>query len=340
MRNYLQVLVEPAPHLRRALDTKQIMGGVFFALLPIWGLSIFKYGLVSLFMGLVCMAVCCGLEYWILALKKQSPSRWLNDYSALITGLLLALTLPPSLPFWMAALGAAVSVTLGKHAFGGLGHNPFNPAIVGRVFLQASFTAPMTSWVPPWQKNRFFELLASNLTLPLMRPNLDALSGATPLGQYKFAGVATDWWSLLLDQTPGSLGEVSPLLILLLGLALAWKRYLDWRIPLAMLAGSLIFSGVVEALGWGSNPLVFLCSGGLMLGAWFMATDMVSSPVTPLGVWLYGGLIALLIVVIRTWGGLPEGVAFAILIGNAVTPLLHLVTQPRVYGTPKNKALG
>jgi len=339
MRDYLKVVVGPAPYIRKRRSTQVIMAEVFWALLPIWGLSIFKYGLVSLLMGLLCLIVSVGFEHWILVLKKQKPLGVLHDYSAAITGLLLALTLPPSLPFWIAGLGALISMSLGKHIFGGLGHNPFNPAIVGRVFLQVSFTVPMTHWSPPWLANRFFSIFESNLAWPFMRPVLDGVSGATPLGLFKFEDTPTPWVHFILDQTSGCLGEVSPLLILLLGLVLAFKRALDYRIPASVISITLILSSLFYLVGKGPDPLFVLASGGFMLGAWFMATDMVSSPVTPLGVWLYGGLIALLIVSIRLWGGMPDGVAFAILLGNAVVPLIHLGTQPRVFGTQKRGSL-
>ena len=332
---YLNVLVEPAPHGRKGVDTEQIMAGVVLALLPIWGLSIYKYGLVSLLMGILCIGICLALEHWILGLKKQKPVSLFGDYSAIITGLLFALTLPPSLPFWMAAVGAGVSITLGKHIFGGLGHNPFNPAIVGRVFLQISFAAPMTHWVAPFQEDRFTHLLPSNLTFPFMKAFPDGLSGATPLGRLKFEGVDTSWISFLWDQNAGSLGEISPLLVLIAGIYLALKKYLDWRIPVSILSITLILAFILKGFNLGAHPLFVISSGGLMLGAVFMASDMVTSPVTPLGIWLYGGLIAFLIVLIRQWGGLPEGVAFAILLANAVIPLIHLFTQPRVYGTKR-----
>ena len=167
-----------------------------------------------------------------------------------------------------------------------------------------------------------------------MRPTeLDGLAGATPLGLFKFEGVATPWVNFIYDMESGSLGEVSPLLILILGGLLGLKNYLDLRIPISILTFTLVFSYPLFLLGLGPHPLFVITTGGFMLGAWFMATDMVSSPVTHLGVWAYGGLIAFLIVIIRIWGGMPEGVAFAILLGNAVTPLIHIVSEPKVFGT-------
>ncbi|MDX1733907.1 MAG: RnfABCDGE type electron transport complex subunit D, partial [Halioglobus sp.] len=204
-----------------------------------------------------------------------------------------------------------------------------------RAFLQAAFPAAMTSWQPPMLAQRFTELPASTLTLPFARPEYDGVSAATPLAQMKFEQAATPAGDLLLGMTAGSTGETGALLILLGGAWLVARNMMNWRIPAAIFA---TVAGLAALLGWIApgqypGPLFMLLSGGLMLGAVFMATDMVASPITARGVVLYGVLIGTLVVVIRLWGGMPEGVMYAILIANAVSPHIDRLVQPRAFGT-------
>lgn len=336
-----------SPHLKRPVSTDIIMRNVVFALLPVVGFSIYEFGLSALLLVVAATGSCLITEYVISRMSGRAST--LGDWSAVITGLLLALTLPPGFPLWMAAIGGFVSIALAKAIFGGLGLNIFNPALVGRAFLQAAFPVAITTWTPAFVPGRFLEAVPSTLAAPFMKPApvadyvaraVDGFTGATPLTLLKFQHIQTGDLKLFFGMTSGSAGETAALLILLCGAYLAIRRMLDWRIVAAVLGSVFVFSGAfyLAAPDRYPDPFFMLFSGGLMLGAVFMATDMVTSPTTPVGVWLYGGLIGVLTVIIRLKGGLPEGVMYAILLGNAVTPLIENLTQPRIYGA-KKKAL-
>ncbi|HHH38769.1 MAG TPA: RnfABCDGE type electron transport complex subunit D, partial [Sedimenticola sp.] len=258
----------------------------------------------------------------------------LGDNSAALTGLLLGLTLPPALPLWMGFLGAVVAIGLGKVIWGGLGANLFNPALVGRAFLLGTFPIAMTTWADPAGPGGFFDLSPSLFALPFHSPSYDAVSSATPLGLLKFQQQGTGLARLLIGNTSGSLGETSGLLLLLGGIWLWLRRDLDWRIPAGIFLAAGLFSLVLYLVD-GSRypaPLFTLLSGGLLLGAIYMATDPVTSPVTPRGAWIFGLGVGLLVVLIRVFGGFPEGMMYAILLMNAATPLIDRYTQPRVFG--------
>ena len=262
----------------------------------------------------------------------------LGDGSAAITGILLGLILPAGFPMWMAFIGGAFGIGFGKLIFGGLGQNVFNPALLGRAFLQAAFPTAITTW--PAEPSSWWALRGDNFALPLMSPDTaDLVTSATPLGAWKFEGTGTELADLLIGRTGGSLGETSGLLILALGLFLAVKKYLDWRIPASILLTVALFSGILHLIDPGqfAGPLFMLFSGDLMIGAVYMATDMVTSPVTPRGAWIYGIGIGLLVVLIRVWGGLPEGVMYAILLMNAMVPFINRATQPRVFGHERKR---
>jgi electron transport complex protein RnfD len=266
-----------------------------------------------------------------------------GDYSAAITGLLLGLTLPPGLPLWMGVVGSFIAIAPGKLIFGGLGHNVFNPALVGRAFLQAAFPTAITTYTPALRAHRFSQFIPATLTAPFLKAapvHIDGFSGATPLMLQKFEHIGTDSWTLFLGTRAGSSGETCAWLILLCGLYLILRKMMDWRIPAAMLLGALLTGGAYHWSNAARYPgsLVVLFSGGLMLGAMFMATDPVASPVTPRGMWIYGLLMGLVTVVIRYEGGLPEGVMYSILLGNALSPLIDNVTQPRTYGERRKAA--
>jgi electron transport complex protein RnfD len=287
----------------------------------------------------IAVASCLATERLFCWLAGRPSS--LSDGSVIITGILLALTLPPGFPLWMTAAGGFVSVALGKMLFGGLGFNSFNPALVGRAFLQASFPVAITGFSRPLLESRFSEFSPSTLAFPFLQPaRIDAISSATPLTQQKFDHVTTASAPLFFGAVSGSAGETPALLILLCGAYLIVRKMMDWRIPAAMLGAAFLLSGLFYWI----NPTLYpapvftLLSGGLMLGAMFMATDMVGSPVTPLGVWIYGALMGVITVIIRIYGGLPEGVMYAILLGNAVSPLVDNLTQPRIYGARKREA--
>ena len=284
-------------------------------------------------------------EYLFARLSDRGNT--LNDWSVVITGLLLGLTLPPGFPLWMAAVAAFVGVALGKSLFGGLGFNVMNAALVGRAFAQAAFPVAITTWTPGFAPARFWELIPSTLTLPFMQPipvsdwinalNIDGFTGATPLAVQKFQQVEANAWDLFLGLVPGSAGETSAALILVCGLWLAYQRMLDWKIPVGVMLGAVLvalplwlYDGHLFPTPW-----FVLFSGGLMLGAWFMASDMVGSPVTPWGALAYGLFIGALTVIIRLFGGLTEGIMYAILVANAAAPLISAVTQPRVYGAKR-----
>lgn len=346
MNKQTQIQLRTSPHVKAAPSVEQIMRNVVYALLPIAAFAVWQFGISALALILTVTASCLFTEH--LFNRAGNKPNTLRDWSATITGLLLALTLPPGFPLWMGAVAGFIAIALGKALFGGLGYNIFNPALVGRAFVQAAFPVAITTWTPAFAPGRFYEFIPSTLAFPFTTPPsvsewsksaVDTFSGATPLAQWKFDGVVTSTMDLFTGMTAGSTGETSALLILLCGLYLAIRGFMDWRIPAAVLTGAAVTSGAFYLLGGHyPSPLFVLFSGGLMLGAVFMASDMVGSPVTPLGVWVFGLFIGFLTVIIRFFGGLPEGVMYAILIGNAAAPLIEQLTQPRVYGAKGKKS--
>ena len=344
------VLLRTSPHLRKAPPVDVIMRNVVYALLPVCAFAVWQFGISVLALMVVCTGACLLTEHLVCRFSGKPTT--VGDWSVVITGLLLALTLPPGFPLWMGAVAAVFGTGVGKLLFGGLGYNVMNPALVGRAFAQAAFTVPITTWVPHGAADRFTTFIPSTLTLPFLKPvpiddwlashTVDGFTGATPLAMMKFEHVPADSLELLLGTTAGSAGETSALLILLCGMYLVFRNMMNWRITTAILGTSALFSAIFHAISPDiyPGPVFTLCSGGLMLGAVFMATDMVGSPVTPLGVWVYGALIGLVTVTIRFWGGLSEGVMYAILLGNACAPLISSVTQPRRYGAPKREWRG
>jgi electron transport complex protein RnfD len=321
--------IRTSPHMTGSASVDVIMRDVVIALLPTIGFAVYHFGLAALAQLVVATGTC------LLTERLLSRERTLSDGSAVVTGLLFGLALPPGLPLWMTALGAVVAVAIGKVLFGGLGCNAFNPALVGRAFLAAAFPAAMTTWLVPGAGDRFSTLPAAILTVPFASPAVDAVTAATPLSSWKFAHVGTSATDLALGLTAGSIGETSAVLILLGGLYLFVRRVANWRIPLAILGIVGFVSAALHAFDPARYPPAefMLLSGGLMLGAVFMATDTVASPLTPLGAWLYGALIGALTLTIRLYGGMPEGIMYAILLGNAVAPLIDRWIQPRVFGS-------
>ncbi|MEJ2423625.1 MAG: RnfABCDGE type electron transport complex subunit D [Candidatus Thiodiazotropha sp.] len=345
MRKKPTIELRTSPHAHAGDDVARIMRNVVYALVPICGFTVWQFGLSALALILVVTATCLATERLFNRLSEQPSS--IGDGSAVITGLLLALTLPPGFPLWMGAVAGFVGIAMGKALFGGLGMNAMNPALIGRAFVQAAFPVAITTWTPAFFEGRFSSFVPTTLTTPFLHPpaiadwvarvKVDAFSGATPLAMQKFDGLQTNLQDLLLGTTAGSAGETSALLILVCGLYLALRRMLDWRIPFTVMLGAAATSGIFYLVDPSQypDPLFVLCSGGLMLGAWFMASDMVGSPVTPLGVIIFGLLIGVLTVVIRLFGGLTEGVMYAILLANAATPLIDQLTQPRVFGAQR-----
>lgn len=314
--------IRASPHLHSERSVETIMRAVVMALLPLCAYSVWTFGLSALALIVVTTAACLAFD---------------RDYSAAITGILLALTLPPGFPLWMAAIGGLIAIGPAKLLFGGLGFNLFNPALVARAFLQAAFPVAITTYTPAAAAGRFSHFLSSTLAWPFLKPHYDSITGATPLMLQKFDHVTTAIRPLFFGERMGSAGETSALLILLCGGYLIARKIMNWRIPVAML-GSAFLSGLLFHLSDAArypSPFFVLFSGGLMLGAMFMATDPVGAPVTPIGVWIYGGIIGLITVLIRFLGGLPEGVMYAILLGNAMSPWIDNITQPRVYGVKR-----
>lgn len=338
------ITVFSSPHIKGGLSTEVIMRHVAYALVPVAMVSFLMFGLSALLLLTVTTLTCVCTE-WIFCRISGIPST-LGDFSAVVTGMLLSLTLPPGLPLWMAVVGGVIAVGLGKALFGGLGFNVFNPALVGRAFLQASFPVALTTWTPPIAPGRFTSFIPSTLAWPFMAPppvdeyvsrvTVDGFSGATALSLMKFAdpAQAPDALQLFTGTVAGSVGETSALVILVCGAYLAFRKMLDWRIPVGVLGSVFVFSSLFYLYDPETypSPLFMLLAGGLMLGAVFMATDMVTSPVTGAGVWIYGAIIGLITVLIRLTGSLPEGLMYAILLGNATVPLLNRATQPRIYG--------
>jgi len=344
--------VRTSPHVRRTPSVDQIMRNVVYALLPVCAYAVYQFGISAFVLILVTVLACAGTEH--LFCRWSNKPTTIGDYSAVITGMLLALTLPPGFPLWMAALAGFICIALAKVMFGGIGFNVFNPALVGRAFVQAAFPVAITTWTPAFAPGRFAEFIPSTWTFPFAIPvpvgdwvkeiAVDGFTGATPLALQKFgdgevAHVTTESMDLFMGMTAGSAGETSALLILACGAYLALRRMMDWRIPAAMILSTYVTAGVFFMMDPAAYPppIFMILAGGLMLGAMFMASDMTASPVTPAGVWIYGVLIGFLTVIIRLFGSLPEGVMYAILFGNAASPIISALTQPRVYGTSRNR---
>jgi len=314
------LVLNSSPHLHTKKSVPKIMWSVIIALLPAIAMSIYYFGLPAVWMITICVITAVITEIVMNYMKGERIS--VIDGSAIITGILLALTLPPSFRLTSAALGTIVAISLGKHIFGGLGHNIFNPALLGRAFLQASFPVAITTWTNP-NTLKFAEI--------------DAVSTATPLGTFKFEKIFTEYSDLLFGNIGGSLGETSAIAILIGGLFLLILKNADWRVPLSILSTVLIFGGLFWIINPSQcpDPLFHLLSGGLLFGAFFMATDMVTSPLTTRGSWIFGIGIGFLVVIIRLFGGLPEGVMYSILLMNGVTPLINRYTRPRIFGEPR-----
>ena len=315
MTDQIFPILESSPHLKSRKSTPRIMYMVVALLMTMCIVGVYFFGMPALVRILLSTGVALATELIFLKLRKKDLSAvW--DGSAVITGILLALTLPPTLPLFEVGLGSMVAIAIGKQVFGGLGYNIFNPALVGRAFLQASFPLDMTTWVKPF----FFKL--------------DTITTATPLGGFKFSSDLTPLKKVFFGNTGGCIGETSALLIIITGIILLLLKMADWRIPVSIFSTVIVFTGILHLIDPQkyADPLFYLFSGGLMLGAFYMATDMVSSPVTPLGSLIYGIGIGMVVIIIRIFGGLPEGVMFAILFMNSFVPILNRYTKPRVFG--------
>ncbi|MFH0795674.1 MAG: RnfABCDGE type electron transport complex subunit D [Candidatus Omnitrophota bacterium] len=305
-------IVSVGPQVGTSLSTEKMMTGVLLALLPAVAFSVYLFGRHALYLYLT-----CGFSAVMAELVSQKVRRikvTINDKSALLTGILLAACLPPSFPLWMGGLGAVFGIVVGKVFFGGLGFNIFNPALLGRAFLSATFPNQMTTW---------------------SAPALDAITTATPLGAAKFSHIFASYRSLFFGTTAGSLGETSALLLILGGIYIIVRSYADWRIPVGYILTVFLFSNIFHLVNPArfATPLFHLLAGGLMLGALFMATDPVTTPLSKKGRWIFGIGCGILTMVVRLFGGMPEGVAYSILFMNALTPLINRGTKPRRFGT-------
>ncbi len=321
-----KLIVTASPHIRSLDSTPRIMWHVVASLVPVVLSAAWFFGVSAL------LQVATAVAVSLLTERATGKGGAIADGSATITGLLLGLSLPAGFPLWMTALGAAFAIVFGKQVWGGLGQNVFNPALVGRAFLQGAFPVAITTW--PAAGGGFYALRGDLFAMPFTHPLPYAVTSATPLGLLKFEGKGTALTDLVVGSTSGSLGETAALVILAGGIYLAWRGYLDWRIPVSVIATVMALSAILHVVDATKPDALFMVfSGGLMLGAVYMATDMVTSPIANLGKWVFGVGIGILVVVIRVWGGLPEGVMYAILFMNALTPFINRATQPRVFGT-------
>lgn len=311
-----KLVVSPSPHIHSGDSIPKNMYGVLIALIPAFLVSLYVFRLDAVLITLFSVLFCVGFEYLITKfILKKEPT--ISDGSAILTGVLLAFNLPSNLPLWILAIGALAAIGIGKMSFGGLGNNIFNPALVGRIFLLISFPAQMTTWPVP--------AVAAT----------DAVTSATVLANLKFnPDNLPSVTHMLLGIEGGSLGEISAL-ALLLGLGyMLWKKIITWHIPTAILGTVAIFSGILYLINPIPlhHPLIHLFSGGLMLGAIFMATDYVTSPLTKKGMLIYGFFIGIITMCIRLWGAYPEGMSFAIVLMNGFTPLINYYTTPKRFG--------
>ncbi len=331
-----KLLVSYSPHIHDdTTNVRRIMLDVIIALTPALLVSFYMFGIGAIIVTVTAIVSAVVWE-WLISkyLMKRRPR--IGDLSAVVTGMLLAMNVPSNLPIWMLLIGTFVAIGIAKMSFGGLGQNIFNPALVGRVFLLISFPVAMTSWPIPIKSRMHY---------------LDAMTGATPLGIVKEGVDAGKSISQLMPEIPshmqmfygmmgGSLGEVAALALILGGLYLIWRKVITWHIPISMIGTVFVFGLIL----WLANPerypdpLFQILTGGVMLGAIFMATDYVTSPMTHKGQIIFGVGIGLITVIIREWGAYPEGVSFAILIMNAFVPLINKYTKPRVFGVEKKKS--
>ncbi len=311
-----KLVVSNSPHIRGDETISKIMVHVLIALMPAVAAAIWFFGLHALKVMVLCTAGCMAVEVLWNKMAGKELGSW-KDGSAALTGLLLAMNLSASAPWWICVLGCLLAIGLGKQVFGGLGYNPFNPALVARVALLIGFPALMTSWVAPGAGNWFA---------------CDAIAGATPLGAQGEAVASLS--NLFIGNVGGCLGETSALALLIGGIYLLIKKLIKWQVPAAFIGTVAILSGIVHAVNPAVTPpaLYHVLAGGLMLGAFFMATDMVTSPMTTRGALIFGFGCGLITSVIRIWGGYPEGVSFSILFMNALTPLIDRYTIGKPFG--------
>lgn len=328
-------VVSTSPHAHSGDSVRAIMQAVVLSLVPAGFVAFLGFGWDAIRLIVVCIAACVGSEY--LTRRAMGRDTGIGDWSAVVTGLLLAYNLPPGLPSWMAILGSVFAIVIGKQVFGGIGYNPFNPALLARVMLLVSFPVQMTTW--------------SEWGIPSPAAGVDAITTATPLGMMKtaigagqpapYAFDGQTAWQFFIGVRNGSIGEVSGLALLLGGIYLLWRRCIYWQIPAFYLGSVAVFAAIAHACNPAhamGGPLYHVLTGGVILGAFFMATDMVTTPVTKSGMAIFGIGCGVITMVIRLWGGYPEGCSFSILIMNSLTPLINRATRPRVFGAARKTA--
>ncbi len=323
--------ISASPHVYGDQTTRKIMWGVIYSMIPAMLVSSYFFGIDAMRVIFLSVAACVFFE-WLIQKYLIKGEDTISDGSAILTGVLLAFNVPANLPWWIVIIGALVSIGMGKMSFGGLGKNPFNPALVGRVFLLISFPVQMTSWPKP---------------MPIFNGLADAITGPTALGIMKeglSAGKSVQdlmaspemptYINLMTGDMSGSLGEMSAIALIIGGVYMLWRKIITWEIPVSILLSVVLFSGIFWLIDPAAyvNPLFHLLTGGMMLGAIYMATDMVSSPMTSKGQWVYGVGIGIITIIIRVWGAYPEGISFAILIMNATVPLINNAFKPTRFG--------
>jgi electron transport complex protein RnfD len=321
--------ISGSPHVHTDQNVRKIMNQVVYAMLPAMAVSFYFFGLGAIKVMLVSVAACLAVEYLIQKYLIKGPTT-LNDSSAIVTGMLLAFNVPSSLPVWMIIVGAIVAIGIGKMSFGGLGKNPFNPALIGRVFLLISFPVDMTTWPKPIVSRGFLSFGGIDKGI------LDTITGPTPLGILKEGSIdkLPAYADLLLGQIGGCVGEVSAIALLLGGLYMLIRKVITWHIPVAYIGSVIIFAGTLWLIDPSQyvDPLFHLLTGGMMLGVFYMATDMVSSPMSARGQIIFGIGCGVITMLIRVYGVYPEGVSFAILIMNAFVPLINKSFKPKRFG--------
>ncbi|MEE1145224.1 MAG: RnfABCDGE type electron transport complex subunit D [Bacteroidaceae bacterium] len=325
----MKPIISLSPHVHGGDSVQRNMYGVCMALLPALAASLWFFGLGAAIVMLTSVASCVFFEWAIAKFILKRERITITDGSAVLTGMLLGFNLPSNLPIWIIIIGALVAIGIGKMTFGGLGCNPFNPALAGRIFLLISFPVQMTSWPEIKQYMAYTDATTSATPLSLMQTAI-ATGDASVLEQLPSLE------EMLLGAMGGSLGEVSALMLLLGTVFMLWKKIITWHIPVSILGTVAVFSTALHL--WNpayAHPLAVLMSGGLILGACYMATDYVTSPMSHRGQLIYGVCIGLLTVVIRNWGAYPEGMSFAIFTMNAFTPLINTYCKPKRFGEVK-----
>ncbi len=316
-----QLTISGSPHVHGELSVKKIMYMVILALMPAFAVSVYFFGFNAIRVTLISVATCVLTEFLIQKYLMKGECT-ISDGSAILTGILLAFNVPSNIPWWMVVVGGIVAIGIAKMSFGGLGKNPFNPALVGRVFMLISFPVAMTTWPVPRQN--FW--------------SVDVITGPTTLGLLKEGGAEAvsniNYWDMLIGNTGGSFGEMCAIALIIGGLFLIIMKIIDWQTPVIIIATVALVSCICWLIDPGTyvNPLYHILSGGLMLGAFFMATDMVTSPMTIAGKCIFALGVGLLTIIIRLWGQYPEGMSFAILIMNAVVPLINKGFKPKRFG--------